>query len=240
MKSAALVLILAGSLVTAGCATKRHVQQETAPVIQRVNELDDLTARNTNEIRDVDARTQKGIQGVQTKAEQADQRAASAGQQAEEAQVLASRTASRVQGVETVVANLDNYQPLVEASVHFGFDQDHLTARAKQALDQFAAEVPNTRNYIVEVVGSTDSVGDQNYNYQLSQRRAASVIQYLASQHSIPAHKIFVIGLGQDKPAASNRSTEGRARNRRVDVRLMTSMVEGETQAAETSSVGPQ
>ena len=70
--------------------------------------------------------------------------------------------------------------------------------------------------------GATDSVGGSDYNYDLSQRRANSVIQYLASEKQIPAHKIYLIGLGKDKPVESNKTAEGRKKNRRVDVNLMT------------------
>jgi OmpA-OmpF porin, OOP family len=72
------------------------------------------------------------------------------------------------------------------------------------------------------VEGGTDAIGPADYNYDLSQRRANAVIQYLASQHNVPAHKIYLIGLGKDKPVESNKTSEGRAKNRRVDVRLMT------------------
>ena len=122
---------------------------------------------------------------------------------------------------------LDNYRPVAETSVHFGFNKDNLTKDAKAALDQLASDVPNTKGYILTLEGGTDSTGPADYNYDLSQRRATSVIQYLASQHNIPAHKIYVIGLGKDKPVDSNKTSEGRAKNRRVDVKLMTN-VQGE------------
>jgi len=83
--------------------------------------------------------------------------------------------------------------------VQFGFDKDNLTKASKEALDQLANQLPNAKGYIIAVEGGTDSVGDPDYNYALSQRRADSVVQYLASQHSIPAHKIYLIGLGKDK-----------------------------------------
>jgi len=57
------------------------------------------------------------------------------------------------------------------------------------------------------------------------------VIQYLASQHNVPAHKIYLIGLGKDKPVDSNKTSEGRAKNRRVDVRLMTNTTGGDNAA---------
>ena len=110
--------------------------------------------------------------------------------------------------------------------MHFGFNQADLTKKAKATLDQLATDVPNTAHYILEIDGGADSVGSKEYNYNLSQRRADVVIQYLAQEHNIPAHKIYVIGLGKDKPVASNASNAGRAKNRRVDVRLMTNTVE--------------
>ena len=79
--------------------------------------------------------------------------------------------------------------------------------------------------------GGTDSVGTADYNYGLSERRADSVIQYLAAQHNIPAHKIYLVGLGKDKPVDDNKTREGRAKNRRVDIRLMTNTGEGTTPA---------
>lgn len=230
--SVVAVLMLGSMAFTTGCATKKHVANETAPIINKTNELDDLTARTTRDIRDTDQRAQSGIQGVQAKAASADQKAATAAQQAEQAQQLASKASTSVDALSNQVANFDNYRPVAETAVHFGFDKTDLSKKAKQALDQLASEVPNTKGYIVQVEGATDSTGDKDYNYQLSERRAQSVIQYLARNHQVPAHKIYVIGLGKDKPAAENKSAKGRAENRRVDVRLMTNVVGEATQTS--------
>ena len=213
MNRISLTVLLAASMAaTIGCSTKNYVRQETTPLINKTNELDDLTAKNSRDIKDVDARAQAGIQSVQAKAAEVDQKAQSASQQAGEAQTLADNAVHRV----------DNYHVVTETSVHFGFNKDNLTKKAQEALDQLAADVTNAKGYIITVEGGTDSVGSQDYNYDLSERRADSVIQYLASQHSIPAHKVYLIGLGKDKPVESNQTREGRAKNRRVDVRLMT------------------
>lgn len=211
----------AGMLITTGCATKNYVRKEVTPVVDKVNELDDLTAKNSQQIRDVDTRSQQGISAVNAKSAEADQKAQAAGTRAGEAQTIASDAATRAQRLSDVVANLDNYQPVAEAAVHFGFDKAVLSKRSKEALDQFAAEVPNAKGYIVELTGGADSVGDKHYNYLLSERRASAVVQYLVAQHNIPAHKIYVIGLGEDKEVASNSSSQGRAENRRVEVRLL-------------------
>lgn len=215
----ALAVIVAA---TVGCASKNYVRQQTTPLINKTNELDDITAKNSRDIKDVDARAQAGIQQVTAQATAADQKAQAAGQQADQAQTLANNATHRVDTLQNTVANLDNYRVVNETSVQFGFDKDTLTKEAKAALDQLATNIPNTKGYIIAVEGGTDSVGDVEYNYALSQRRADAVIQYLAVQHNVPAHKIYLIGLGKDKPVDSNKTREGRAKNRRVDVRLMT------------------
>jgi OmpA-OmpF porin, OOP family len=138
------------------------------------------------------------------------------------------------------VANLDNYRPVAETSVKFGFNKDNLTPKSKEALDQMAGSIASTKGYIITLEGGTDSVGPADYNYDLSQRRANSVIQYLASKYNVPAHKIYVIGLGKDKPVESNKTRQGRADNRRVDVRLMTNTVGDTTQPATTPTTTGQ
>ena len=236
----AAVGILSLSFAT-GCATKKYVRNETAPTVNKVNELDELTAKNTNAIKDVDARAQQGIQSVNQKAETADQKALAAGQAAEQAQQAASTAHNRVTSLANTVANLDNYHPIVETSVHFGFDKTSLTSKAKEALDQLGGEAQNAKNYILVVDGNTDSVGPAEYNYELSQRRADTVIQYLASKYNVPAYKIYVIGMGEDKPAEPNKSAAGRAKNRRVDVRLMTNSAnEGPAAAQAVEPTTPQ
>ena len=214
-----LALIVAA---TVGCSSKNYVRQQTTPLINKTNELDDMTAKNSRDIKDVDQRAQAGIQQVQSKAAEADQKAQAAGQAAGQAQTSADNAVHRVDTLQNTVANLDNYRTVTETSVHFGFNKDNLTKDAKAALDQLASDIPNTKGYILTVEGATDSTGPADYNYGLSERRADAVIQYLASQHNVPAYKIYLIGLGKDKPADSNKTREGRAKNRRVDVRLMT------------------
>jgi len=223
MNRTSLVILLAASLAaTVGCASKNYVKQQTTPLINKTNELDDMTAKNSRDIKDVDARALAGIQQVQTKAAEVDQKAQTAGQNATAAQQLADAATQRVGVLTNTVVNLDNYHPVAETSVKFGFNKDNLTAKSKEALDQLATSISSTKGYIITLEGGTDSVGPAGYNYDLSQRRANSVIQYLASKCSVPAHKIYVIGLGKDKPVETNKTSAGRADNRRVDVRLMT------------------
>ena len=242
MKQIAITVIAAaGMLASVGCATKNNVRAQLTPVVNKVNELDDITAKNSNNIKDIDSRTQAGLNDVNAKSAAADQKAQAAGQKATEAQQLASSAANRADSLANTVINLDNYKPVSEASVHFGFDKADLTKRAKAALDEFGQQIPNAKGYIVELVGGTDSVGNKDYNYDLSQRRASAVVQYLAQKYDVPAHKIYVIGLGKDKAAADNKSAKGRAENRRVDLRLMTNVQGGPEPAGTTAqNVNPQ
>ena len=231
------VLIAGTMLFTVGCATKKYARNEAAPVINKTNELDDQTAKNSRDIKDTDRRAQAGIQDAQSKANTADQHALAAGQQADEANKNAQTVSTNVASLAGTVENLDNYKPVAESSVHFGFDKADLTSKAKDALDQLGGQITTTKHYIVEVEGSTDSTGDADYNYQLSKRRADAVIQYLSDKYQIPAHKVFLIGLGKDKPVEKNVTSEGRAKNRRVDVRLMTTTTD---QPQNASANAPQ
>jgi len=239
MTRTSLVICLAASMAaTVGCYSKNYVKQQTTPLINKTNELDDLTAKNSRDIKEVDARAQAGIQAVNTKTAEVEQKAQSAGQNAASAQQMADAANNRVGLLTNTVANLDNYRPVAETSVKFGFNKDNLTPKAKEALDQLAGTISSTKGYIITLEGGTDSVGPADYNYDLSQRRANSVIQYLATKYQVPAHKIYVIGLGKDKPVETNKTSTGRADNRRVDVRLMTNKQGENGQPASTPAAG--
>src|ERR1700745_2965647 len=183
-----LLVLVAGAAMgfNSGGATKKYVRNEAAPVINKTNELDDLTAKNTRDIRDVDSRSQQGIQGVNDKIASVDQKPLAAGQAANQA---AGQPSGRVESLTNTVANLDNYRPVAETSVHFAFNSAVLSKKAKQALNQLANDIPNTKGYVIQLIGGTDSVGSKQYNYKLSEMRASAVVQYLASQYNVPAYK---------------------------------------------------
>jgi len=235
-----VTLMLAATMVASiGCTSKNYVRQQTTPLINKTNELDDLNAKNSKDIKDVDQRAQSGIQAVQARAAEVDQKAMAAGSEADKAQLSANGATQRVDALTNAVVNLDNYRPVVETAVHFGFNRDNLTKEAKEAIDQLAASVASTKGYIITVEGATDSVGGAEYNYDLSQRRANAVIQYLAAEKNVPGYKIYLIGLGKDKPVETNKTADGRAKNRRVDIRLMTNTGAGSTPAQAPSTTAP-
>src|SRR5271156_3913649 len=234
MKSACTA-ILASALAltfTVGCSTKNYVKSQTAPIIQQTNDLDTKTAPDHRDIVDTDERAKTGIAGAQSAANTADQHALAAGQSADAANHSAQEAYNRVDSLSGVVANLDNYKQLSDVSVTFGFDKYALTTSDKKDLDDLAANLTSTRGYILEVTGGTDSVGDAQYNYQLSQHRADAVANYLQVKYNIPPHKFYLIGIGRDQQVASDSTAAGRAKNRRVEIKLMSNMGDQSTTAS--------
>jgi OOP family OmpA-OmpF porin len=233
------IAVLTAAIATmSGCATKNYVSKQTAPIIDQTNELNDKTAANNRAIHDTDERAQAGITKAQGAADSATQNAQSATTAAGTATTAANDAVHRADSLASVVAGLDNYQPIGNVSVTFGFDKSTLTADDKAQLDTFAGTLANAKSFIVEVTGGTDSTGDANYNYALSQRRADAVVQYLASKYAIPAHRFYLIGIGKDKEVADNKTREGRAKNRRVDIRLLSNQGAPATTAATPASGG--
>jgi outer membrane protein OmpA-like peptidoglycan-associated protein len=132
--------------------------------------------------------------------------------------------AHRADSLDSVVKGLDNYKEVTKASVTFGFDKAALTTDDKAQLDSFAGQLGSAKSYILEVTGGTDSVGPAQYNYELSQRRADAVVQYLAAKYNIAPHRFYLIGIGKDQYVAENNTPTGRKENRRVQVRLLSNM----------------
>ncbi len=104
-------------------------------------------------------------------------------------------------------------------NVLFDFDSAELTSSARDQLAAIANRLTGASLVGVKVVGHTDSSGSDTYNQGLSERRARSVADFLASQ-GVPADKLTTEGMGESQPVADNGSDEGRARNRRVEIHV--------------------
>lgn len=218
-----------------GCATKNYVRTQTQPLVEHTDQLDRKTSANNAQIQDVDSRAKSGIERVQGAADSATQNAQGATKAASDAEVAANEAVHRADSLDSVVKGLDQYKQIADVSVTFGFDRAVLTADDKEQLDTFAASLGNAKSYILEVTGGTDSIGPAQYNYDLSQRRADAVVQYLASKYGIAAHRFYLIGIGKDQAVASNDTKEGRQKNRRVQVQLLSNMNDQSTQQTASS-----
>lgn len=232
-----MLAVLAVSTVT-GCATKNYVHTQTAPLVEHTGQLEDKTASNGRAIQDTDQRAQAGIQQAQSAAEAAAQNAQNAQKAADDATTAANDAVHRADSLDSVVKGLDHYKQMADVTVTFGFDKAVLTQDAKDQLDSFAGQLSSAKSYILEVTGGTDSTGSAQYNYDLSQRRADAVVQYLASKYNIPAHRFYLIGIGKDQAVASNDTAEGRKKNRRVEVQVLTNMGAGEQAPAASAPAG--
>jgi outer membrane protein OmpA-like peptidoglycan-associated protein len=108
---------------------------------------------------------------------------------------------------------------IVLKGVNFAFNSAELTPKSKGILDQWVARIKGDKTIRVEVAGHTDYIGSDAYNQKLSERRAKSVVDYFVSQ-GVPADRLKAVGYGKTKPIASNKTEEGRAENRRVELQI--------------------
>jgi len=106
---------------------------------------------------------------------------------------------------------------VIQADALFDFDKSVVRPDGKKNIDDAMAKLAGVDVEMVIATGHTDSVGTDAYNQKLSERRAAAVKEYLVSK-GIPASKITTLGKGESQPVATNKTKEGRQKNRRVDI----------------------
>ncbi|HLU19091.1 MAG TPA: OmpA family protein [Pusillimonas sp.] len=109
---------------------------------------------------------------------------------------------------------------VLNADTFFDFDKDTLKPEGRQVLDQVAAQAASINLETLIAVGHTDSIGTEQYNQGLSERRANTVKNYLVSK-GIDPNRIYTEGKGELQPIASNATREGRAQNRRVEIEIV-------------------
>src|SRR3954451_13021101 len=161
-----------------GCTTKNYVRNQTAPLVDHANQLDEKTAANNRNLHDVDDRAQAGVRQAQGAADSATQNAQNATKSAGDAETAANDAVHRADSLDSVIKGLDNYKATGDVTVPFGFDKAVLTKDDKEQLDSFGQQLNSAKSFILEVTGGTDSTGPADYNYALSQRRAYAVVQY--------------------------------------------------------------
>jgi OOP family OmpA-OmpF porin len=106
------------------------------------------------------------------------------------------------------------------ADAFFDFDKAVLKPEGKTQLDDAVAKLAGTNLEVIIAVGHTDSVGTEEYNQKLSIRRAEAVKAYLITKN-IEANRVYTEGKGELQPVADNKTAEGRAKNRRVEIEVV-------------------
>src|SRR5262249_7341907 len=138
------------------------------------------------------------------------------------AQETADAAVAGVNATNERISALDDYEPQTVTAVNFRTGSAVLSADAKSKLDEIATKAMNAKGYVLEVSGYADSTGSINRNRQLSTRRADAVIRYLVENHNIPLRRIVTpFGYGESHAIADNTTREGRAENRRVEIKLL-------------------
>jgi OmpA-OmpF porin, OOP family len=228
------VVILAGILVLSGCASRKYVRLQTQALEPAIQEASNAAKENAERIDAVDRRAQQGITAAgaadqkataaQTAAQTAQTAAQAADRKADTANTGVQQANNRISTLETRVNNintLDTFTQSETQTVTFDVGRSTLSSQAKSTLDRIASDVTAQRTgYMLELQGFTDSTGSEQYNIGLSQRRAEAVQRYLVSKN-VPLHRISIVGLGKDNPVADNKTSQGRAQNRRVEVRVL-------------------
>ena len=190
-------------------ARKKWVNRQVGPVKDRLNELDQLTAKNGKDIKDLDERATAGIRKAQDTADGANQLATTANTQAGQASQMAQQASTRTDNLNTTVSNLDQYQPIADTEIRFRGGQTVLNAKAKEALDDVATKLQGQKGYIVEVQGYSRARGQAGI--ASSQHMADAVVRYLVVEHNIPVYRIYRVALGnapvEDQSGAAARGS---------------------------------
>jgi outer membrane protein OmpA-like peptidoglycan-associated protein len=159
---------------------------------------------------------------AQASANQAQASANQAGKTAAAAGDVAVMDAAAIQMVNKRVSDMDDYKTVAEAGIYFPSDKATLDDAAKADLDIIAAATKGADGYLIEIAGYASSTGTKQLNQKLSEDRAAAVANYLLQKGNIPMRRIVApASYGATHPAATNTDSQGRALNRRVDVKVL-------------------
>jgi len=182
--------------------------------------LDPIEAETNEKLRQQQAEQERlagQIEENRALTAQAQASADAAADAAKKAQQTADYANNRING-------LDDFDTLKTITVNFAVGSAKLGPKAKATIDEAAAWVKtqNTKGWVMAVIGYADSTGNSQRNIDLSERRANAVIYYIVSKYKMPLNRLVQpFGYGQLEPAAENKTKEGRAKNRRVEIRLM-------------------
>lgn len=210
--SVAAVVVVALSAST-GCVTKKLYRKNVSETDERISDVQSGVEENERRLTDLSQSTDAKIADAKGTAERAVEIGSAASTKADEAAKLAEQ-AARGKLLWDVT--------LSDESVKFSFGGAELPPEASARLDDLISKVRASGKAVyVEIEGHTDNIGSDEYNLELSERRAEAVRVYLHEEGGIPLHAINVLPYGESKPIADNSTPAGRSRNRRVVIRVL-------------------
>jgi len=190
---------------------------------------DDLRAAQAIEARvtPVEGRLGEAEQNAQRLSGQLDELTAVSNAARGGARAAQDTADAAVQGVNATnqrISDLDDYVVQTTSVVNFKVGSAVLSPEAKTQLDQIAQGIQAAKGFVVEVTGYADASGNSEKNRLLSERRANAVRSYLVEEHAVPLRRVLQsYGYGESQAVAENTTREGRAQNRRVEVKLLVS-----------------
>jgi len=207
------------ALISHPFANKKYIARQTAPIRDRLNEMEQITTTHGKNIKDIDARTQQGVQLASTKTSEADQHAQDASNKAQMAQQASSAVNTHLSKVEPVVESLDQYKAGAQIVIRFRAGQTALSKDAKGALDEMAAPLKDQHGYVIEVQGFSSGQGQAAI--AASRRMADSVVRYLVLNHEVPAYRLYVVGMGNAPMPGEEGTKAKRTSGSRVAINVL-------------------
>jgi outer membrane protein OmpA-like peptidoglycan-associated protein len=129
---------------------------------------------------------------------------------------LASQLSDKTDLAINKAKGFESYQVLWTGEVNFDYDSYVITDIAAGIVSEAGSKLESVGGSIIEIVGHTDATGSQSYNYLLAEKRSHSVKRFLSERFGISLYRMFVVGMGEDKPVALPDERNANARNRRV------------------------
>ena len=214
------VLLVAAALslmfVGAGCATKKYVNQSVEPMQLRVDHLDQTQQKHGESITQLN----QDVEANETEISAAKERIGTVEGRVGDAASRINESERGLNELRSRIANLDDYAEVQQVAVLFEFDKDTLPEQEAAQLQEVVSTVNGRKRYFITVEGFTDQIGDPDYNFALSRRRADRVMRHLVAELGVPVQRIYVIGLGEERLVETATDRDARAKNRRVEVRV--------------------
>ncbi|MBP1604150.1 MAG: oprF [Acidobacteria bacterium] len=207
---------------SSACATKKYVKTQVDDVAGKINDKVDTLSKSLEETQERTRKNEQRIGQTEQRLGEVDQKAQAANTAAATANTTATAAGAKAEAVEKTVKRLIYEVTLSEEQGNFKIGQAELPPEVKARVDELVAQLKaNPNGAYLEIEGHTDSTGPAEYNRQLGLQRAEAVKNYLYEAQHIPLHKMNVISFGPDKPVAPNTTREGRAKNRRVVIKVL-------------------
>lgn len=192
-------------LVTSGCATKKYVGEQIAPVTDRITKAENRVGQTEGQIAKLDERAiahEGKISKIEGDLSKVDAKAERA---------LANFSNLKFERRLTLTTDM-------KEGANFEFNSSTLSKEAEQKIDEFLNSGKGLESAVFLVAGHTDDKGIEDINYELGKRRADMVNRYLVTQKKLDPLRVVTASYGETVPIADNKTREGRAKNRRVEI----------------------